>query len=63
MSLFQQSVLKKFQKSLDIEAIDKAYDAYKHYFHNEEIQQNIRDSKEEQYQEGFLRELFVNILD
>jgi hypothetical protein len=63
MSLFQQSVLKKFQKSIDIEAIEKAYDAYKHYFHNEEIQQNIRDSKEEQYQEGFLRELFVNILD
>ena len=34
----------------------------KSYFQNPEIQQNIRDAKEEQFQEGFLRELFVNIL-
>lgn len=63
MSLFQQSVLIKYQKSLDNIAIDKAYNKFTKYFHNEVIQKNIRNSKEEQYQEGFLRELFVNILD
>ena len=31
-------------------------------FLNPEIQENIRNSKEEQFQEGFLRELFVKIL-
>jgi hypothetical protein len=32
------------------------------HFSNPTIQENIRNSKEEQFQEGFLRELFVNIL-
>jgi tRNA1(Val) A37 N6-methylase TrmN6 len=32
------------------------------YFLNTEIQDNIRNSKEEQFQEGFLRELFVKVL-
>jgi len=38
------------------------YDLYSKYFHHPEIQDNIRNSKEEQFQEGFLRELFVKIL-
>lgn len=42
--------------------IDEAYDKFKAYFLNLEIQRNIRNSKEEQFQEGFLRELFVNVL-
>ena len=62
MALFQNSVLNKYIKLQDQEAIEKAYKKYTKYFHNTERQQNIRDSKEEQFQEGFLRELFVNVL-
>lgn len=62
MSLFQKSVLNKYLRQLDKVAVDTAFEKYKSYFHNPTIQQNIRESKEEQYQERFLRELFVNIL-
>ncbi len=61
MSLFQASVLKKYLKEQDKQPVNEAYEKYKTYFFNPDIQQNIRDSKEEQFQEGFLRELFVNI--
>ncbi|MCD4683581.1 MAG: hypothetical protein K8R86_09895, partial [Bacteroidales bacterium] len=59
MSLFQASVLKKYLKEQDKQPVIEAYEKYKTYFFNPDIQQNIRDSKEEQFQEGFLRELFV----
>jgi len=62
MSLFQQSVLKKYLSQQDKEQVQKAYKKYSKYFHNPAIQENIRNSKEEQFQEGFLRELFVDIL-
>jgi type I restriction-modification system DNA methylase subunit len=62
MPLFQQSVLKKFISQQDKNLVDKAYKKYTKYFHNAAIQENIRNSKEEQFQEGFLRELFVDIL-
>ncbi|MDR2205640.1 MAG: Eco57I restriction-modification methylase domain-containing protein [Flavobacteriaceae bacterium] len=39
-----------------------AYKLYVAYFQDVTIQENIRNSKEEQFQEGFLRELFVKIL-
>ncbi|MCB9359747.1 MAG: N-6 DNA methylase [Flavobacteriales bacterium] len=62
MALFQTSVLKNYLKRQDAEPVAKAYKKFSKYFHNPSIQQNIRDSKEEQFQEGFLRELFVGIL-
>lgn len=62
MPLFQQSVLKKFLSQQDKSLVDRAYKKYSKYFHNTAIQENIRNSKEEQFQEGFLRELFVGIL-
>lgn len=62
MSLFQQSVLKKYLSQQDSDQVQKAYRKYSKYFHNPTIQENIRNSKEEQFQEGFLRELFVDIL-
>lgn len=62
MGLFQQTVLKKYLSLLNNETVSAAYEQYKQYFHNTEIQDNIRNSKEEQFQEGFLRELFVKIL-
>jgi type I restriction-modification system DNA methylase subunit/REP element-mobilizing transposase RayT len=62
MPLFQSSVLKKYLSQHNPEKIHLAYQDYCNYFHNPSIQENIRNSKEEQYQEGFLRELFVSIL-
>ncbi len=62
MSLFQDSVEKKYLNDLDIVQINKKYADFQDYFGNPERQENIRNSKEEQFQEGFLRELFVNIL-
>lgn len=61
MSLFQKSVLNKYLNEQDNTAVQAAYQKYKAYFHNLQIQHNIRESKEEQFQEGFLRELFVNV--
>lgn len=62
MALFQISVLNKYLREIDDKRIAELYSTYSTYFLNLEIQQNIRDSKEEQFQEGFLRELFVNVL-
>lgn len=62
MALYQTSVLKNYLKRQDKETVAKAFKKFSKYFHNTSIQQNIRESKEEQFQEGFLRELFVDIL-
>ncbi|MFH1296483.1 MAG: hypothetical protein ABIJ04_04320 [Bacteroidota bacterium] len=62
MSLFQQSVEKKYLNELDPALLDRKYADFREYFGNPERQENIRNSKEEQFQEGFLRELFVRIL-
>jgi len=61
MSLFQKSVKEKFLNELDSTLIDKKFAEFQDYFANPERQENIRNSKEEQFQEGFLRELFVKI--
>ncbi|MEY3219422.1 MAG: hypothetical protein RIT27_779 [Pseudomonadota bacterium] len=63
MALFQQRILSKYLEELPLEKVAIAYQKLVTYFHNKTIQQNIREAKEEQFQEGFLRELFVNILD
>lgn len=62
MPLFQSSVVNKYIKSLNTSTISEKWILFKNHFQNIEIQNNIRNSKEEQYQEGFLRDLFVNIL-
>ena len=61
MPLFQKSVLNKYLKEQDKKEVLNVYQTFKRYFHNPTIQQNIIDSKEEQFQEGFLRELFVKV--
>jgi type I restriction-modification system DNA methylase subunit/REP element-mobilizing transposase RayT len=63
MSLFQKSVEKKYLNELDPALVDKKFNDFQSYFGNTEIQENIRNSKEEEFQEGFIRELFVNILN
>ncbi len=62
MGLFQKSVLKSYLSALDDTMVAVAYEEYRNFFYNPVTQQNIRNAKEEQFQEGFLRELFVNIL-
>lgn len=61
MPLFQKSVLNKYMNEQDNTAVHEAFEKYKAYFHNTQIQQNILNSKEEQFQEGFLRELFIAV--
>ncbi len=62
MALFQKSVIKNYLALQDAATVQKAYHKYTKYFHNATIQENIKGSKEEQFQAKFLDELFVNIL-
>ena len=62
MALFQQSVIKKQISDLNKDAVKAAWVKFQVHFHNSTIQNNIWDAKEEEYQEGFVRDLFVNIL-
>lgn len=62
MSLFQQSVIKKYLQESDNNSVNPVFDKFYKHFGNTERQDNIRELKEEQYQEGFLRELFVDVL-
>ncbi|MDO4959648.1 MAG: N-6 DNA methylase [Prevotellaceae bacterium] len=62
MALFQSNILSRYIKMLDQGAVDNGYAKFTSYFHDKERQKNILLSKEEQFQEGFLRELFVKIL-
>lgn len=62
MALFQSAVLKKYVSGLSDTAIEEAWNRYTSHFHKPEIQQNIREAKEEEYQDGFLTDLFVNVL-
>lgn len=62
MPLYQSSVLKQQLKLQGKDTIEKAYKKFSKYFLNPTIQENIRSSKEEEYQGIFLTELFVNVL-
>ena len=57
MPLYQNSVLKKYLKQQDKDAVAKAFKKFAKYFHDSKIQENIRSSKEEEYQGIFLTEL------
>jgi len=60
--LLQRNIVKKYLNLLREEQISKPWGQYQDYFLNEDIQANIHKIKEEQFQEGFLRELFVKVL-
>ncbi len=60
--LIQKNIIKKYLGMLDEQQTKEAWNKYESYFLNEEIQANIHKIKEEQFQEGFLRELFVKVL-
>jgi REP element-mobilizing transposase RayT len=61
MALFQEAIIKKHLLNLDEEVIDSAYREYKRVYSTEKIK-NIRVAKEEQYQEGFIKEIFGSVL-
>ena len=60
--LFQKNIVKKYLNMFDEEQVAKSWGQYQQFFLNTDIQDNIHKIKEEQFQEGFLRELFVNVL-
>ena len=60
--LFQKTILKKYLGLIDKEVVSVAWKQFQAYFLDEQTQTNIQQSKEEQFQEGFLRELFVKVL-
>lgn len=62
MSLFQKTVINKYLNQQDKNLLTEKWEVYKSHFHNPIIQENIRTSKEEQYQGEFLIDLFVNVL-
>ncbi|MBD3616713.1 MAG: N-6 DNA methylase [Gracilimonas sp.] len=62
MPLFQNAVLNKYLSGVDEQKVEEAWGKFTAHFHNAEIQENIRNSKEEEYQGGFLEHLFVNVL-
>ena len=62
MPLFQSSVVNKYLKTQDKSILNAAYSKFRVHFNNPAIQENIRNSKEEQYQGEFLIDLFVNVL-
>lgn len=63
MSYFQSTVLEKYLAAQHAEEIAEKFQQFQRQFQTPEKQDNIRRSKEEQYQEGFLRDLFVGVLD
>lgn len=62
MPLFQKTIISKYLKTQNPEIINQKWELFKSHFHNPVIQENIRNSKEEQYQGEFLSDLFVNVL-
>ena len=62
MSLFQKSVINKYLKNLDNEKVDKAFENIQEFYGDKLRLANIMQLREENYQEEFLREIFVETL-
>lgn len=62
MSLFQQSVIKKYLNDIDEEKLENGWKYYQSYFKDFEQQQKIYQFKEEQFQYPFLENLFDKCL-
>ena len=61
MSLLQPIIVNKYLKTLNNSKVENAWLLFKKHFHDPEIQSNIKENKEENYQYGFLLDLFVNV--
>ena len=62
--MFQPKVVQEYvEKNLSVSAINDKYDlSFAPYFKDPKIQGELEEYKEEQFQEGFLRKLFCEIL-
>ena len=59
--MFQSTIVKKYISTLNEDELISKWETFKGYFHDSGNQNRIRELKEEQFQEGFLKELFVGI--
>ncbi len=60
MAIFQKSVINKHLKNLDKEQVETAYLKFKENYSIAKIEK-IKRLKEEEYQDGFLRDVFVDV--
>lgn len=60
--MFQKTIVSKYLKTQKPEVLTEKWTAFCAHFKEPAIQENIRNSKEEQYQGEFLIDLFVQIL-
>jgi hypothetical protein len=51
MPLFQTTVVQKYLKAQNETIRNEKWEAFKAHFHNPTIQENVRNAKEEQYQQ------------
>ena len=59
---FQKTIIKKYHSMLPKEQLEEAWQRFQAHFFSPEIQGILRSIKEEEYQSGFLQDLFVNVL-
>ncbi|MBC8185305.1 N-6 DNA methylase [candidate division KSB1 bacterium] len=62
MPLFQKSVINKYLKTLDENSVKESFLKFTNFYGDKQRLENIKLLKEENYQEGFLREIFVQVL-
>ncbi|HDZ85230.1 MAG TPA: restriction endonuclease subunit M [Candidatus Moranbacteria bacterium] len=60
MTIFQKSVIKRHLDNLDKERVEKAYQKFRENYSPAKIEE-IKKLKEEEYQDGFLRDIFVDV--
>ncbi len=60
--MFQKKIIEKYLSKIESKLLVEKYALYCSIFADKEKQENIRNSKEEQYQEGFIRDLFCSVL-
>ena len=60
MGIFQKSVIQKHLSNLDKELIELAFQKFRENYNPSKIEE-IKELKEEEYQDGFLRDLFVDV--
>ena len=62
MAIFQKSIINKYLKNLDDTKVNNAFVNFQKFYGDKLRLHNITQLKEENYQEGFLREIFVETL-
>lgn len=60
--MFQKKIIDKYLSKIDRLLLADKYSQFETIFSDKQKQENIRASKEEQYQEGFIRDLFCAVL-